>query len=148
MKPHPRCPTVFINLAIDAERRIAMIAQLERIGLPYVRQEAVLGFDIPQSLRRNFFDSDSNLVCTLKKGEAGCFASHLLVSSKIIEGQLGDITLVLEDDMVLPNDIVDLVNEIIDKIPEDWEIVRLCGSVKRASGYVGDLRHQRYLVRF
>jgi glycosyl transferase, family 25 len=140
--------TVFINLASDVARRQTMEAQLERLGLLYARQEAVLGAAIPQEIASHFYDKNSNLTCSLRKGEVGCFASHLLVSQRIFTGEWPEPVLVLEDDQIAPEDVVELIEEILTKLPADWDIVRLSDNLKCAYFVDKPLRGGRSLVRY
>jgi len=148
LRAAPKFLTVFINLASDTARRRAMEEQLQRLGLPFARQEAVLGAAIPETIASYFYDRNAKLTCSLRKGEVGCFASHLLVSQRICAGEWQGPVLVLEDDNIAPEDVVDLIEEILVNLPSDWDIVRLSDNLKCAYFVNKPLRGDRSLVRY
>ena len=124
---------VYINLDREIERRKYMEAQLSKLDIKYQRFPAVLGEQVPNELRSYFFNGgqNDNKVTTLKPGEVGCWASHLSVARAIVSGELQETVLVLEDDTLLPANLKGLLDEIVASAPEDWELIKLSGNVKR-----------------
>ena len=148
MSSEPGFVAVFINMARDVERRATMEAQLSRLALSFARQEAVVGDAVPFELRPVFFDDSGDLLCTLRKGEVGCYASHLLVARRVAAGEWDRPVLVLEDDQDIPADVVALLNQLLQKLPADWNIVRLSDNLKCAYLVEAPLAAGRSLVRY
>ena len=138
---------VFINLDTDHAKRASMQAQLEKSGAPWLRQEAVRGRAIPDVLRDNF-DLATPGACELLEGEIGCFASHLLVATRVAANEFRRPALVLEDDTSLPPDIVPLLDAAIAALPAGWDIVRLSDLMKRVAVSLAPLPGGRRLVRY
>ena len=93
-----------INLARSTDRRAHITAELQRVGLDFEFISAVDG--------RTLDLSDSTLIdpslvsrCVFPAGTVGCALSHFHVYQKILEDGR-DTALVLEDDVILPDDLV------------------------------------------
>jgi glycosyl transferase, family 25 len=102
--------TYVINLDRSPDRRAHITAQLRGTGMDY---DIVSGVD-----GRELDLTDSMLVdpslasrCPFPAGAAGCALSHLAVYARIRDDGL-DRALVLEDDVTLPTDLRDLVDEV------------------------------------
>jgi glycosyl transferase, family 25 len=99
-----------INLARSLDRRAHITAELKKAGLEYEIIEAVDGqaLDLadPAVIDPSFV---TRIVCPA--GSAGAALSHLSVYRKIIEDGL-DAALVLEDDVMLPADIVSVADAV------------------------------------
>ncbi len=112
--------TFVINLNKDTERMSFMAQQLDQIGIKYRRHAAVLGkeykytkeeYDEVLSIKTNGY--------TMLPGEIGCALSHAQVLQKIIEESI-PYTLVLEDDVLLPENFKAIIEkEIISN--KEWE---------------------------
>jgi glycosyl transferase, family 25 len=99
-----------INLARSTDRRAHITAQLQRAGLEYEFISAVDGRAL------NLADStlvDPSLVSrsVFPAGTTGCALSHLRTCQKILEDRR-DRALVLEDDVILPDDLSDLADDV------------------------------------
>ena len=99
-----------INLARSIDRRAHVTSELRKTGLAYEIVTAVDGRDVdlqdqttiaPALLAKNDFPA----------GTAGCALSHLRVYEQVIAGGL-DHALVLEDDVRLPADLKDIIDEV------------------------------------
>lgn len=141
-------PILVVNLDRDADRLAHMEKECGRLGLSFQRFPAVLGEDVPASLRANFFDASGNKITHLKRGEIGCYASHLAIFERMIAGALPDAVVVLEDDVELAADFAVSVAGALDVLPEGWDIVRLSNVPKRAYVPLARLSHGRSLVRY
>jgi glycosyl transferase, family 25 len=121
---------VVINLDRDADRMAYMKQQLDALGLKFERFSGVLGSDLPASVRDYFPDEDGSGF--LSNGEIGCYASHLSVYQAITDGRITAPVLVLEDDVLLGRDLKELLQEVLRKLPEGWDMVRFSSPAKRA----------------
>jgi glycosyl transferase, family 25 len=99
-----------INLARSPDRLAHIVAELQRTGLDYEITPAVDG----RSLDLN----DSTLIdpslpsrCPFPAGAAGCALSHFHIYRKILE-ESRDRALILEDDVILPDDLGDLADDV------------------------------------
>jgi len=60
-------------------------------------------------------------------GEVGCILSHLKILKDIVKNGY-ERTLVLEDDIEFKEDANTLFSEYIKQVPEDWDLLYLCGN--------------------
>jgi glycosyl transferase, family 25 len=128
--PQP-CPIFLINLDRDADRLTLMDEALSRLGLTFERVPAILGVDMPAWLKPWFLDASGAIASTLKRGEVGCYASHLVVARRMAERGI-PVALVFEDDLELPADLVELVTAMLAEAPKGWDIIRLSNPPKAA----------------
>lgn len=118
-------PIWLINLPGSVDRREAMEAKLEKLGLTYRLFEAVNGrqdwdrlqssIDIPSFER--------NVGRTIMPGEIGCYHSHLGVWRQLVESD-ASAGLILEDDVIFHDDFVDAANAAL-AVVNRWDIVKL-----------------------
>lgn len=99
-----------VNLKRAIEKREHMIAQLERVGITdYEFIEAVYGKDLSlEYIEKNVYDYPN---CALTPGEIGCSLSHIGIYNKMVSQNI-PYALVLEDDVVLPDDFLELLEAI------------------------------------
>lgn len=137
----------YINRDCDDDRCQALEDELVKAGITAERIGGVDGLNVPASLRPYFFSGDV-LHGTLRPGEVGCYASHLLAMQTIAERDLS-FAIVLEDDAVLPPDFQSSVAEVLSALPPSWDIVLLYGTPTRAVKPVATLGAQLgKLVRY
>jgi glycosyl transferase family 25 len=98
-----------INLARSADRRANITAQLKNIGIDYELVTAVDGQEL--DLHDSATIDPAFRTVEYSAGAAGCALSHLNVYAKMIADGL-DNALVLEDDVVLPDDLASLVGAV------------------------------------
>ena len=72
-----------INLDRDADRLAHMTAQCAAAGVAFSRFPA-LGPDLTDDLRPAFYDDAGQAFAPLKRGEIGCYGSHLAVMAKAV----------------------------------------------------------------
>lgn len=109
------CVTTYvINLARSVERRAHMTAQLAKAALPYEFVDAVDARTLSSAEFAHLVDPE-----TLKRnppwlppGAVGCALSHLRTYERML-GSSDDVSLVLEDDVVLPPMLDELIASII-----------------------------------
>ncbi len=145
-----RAPTfIVINLDRDTDRLAHMERQLNKAGFAFERFPAIKGAELPESLRAYFPDSGFKADRTpLSLGEIGCYASHLAICRRVVDGSLLAPVCVLEDDVELPPDFDHLLTTILERLPAVWDIVRLSNDTKRSVMPLDTLRGQFQLVRY
>ena len=141
---------VFINLSREISRREFMERQLNSVGVNYRRFPAVFGEQVPIVLRSFFPEKicDVHLNTRLSPGEIGCYASHLSVALALVSGELQEPVLVLEDDVLLPINLCNLLDEVVACAPEDWDLIKLSGLVKRPVKAMHQITGGKFLVRY
>jgi glycosyl transferase, family 25 len=141
-------PAVVINLDRSSDRLAHMTAEFSRVGMSFERFPAVDGTALPESVKSFFCDASGAIVSPLRPGEIGCYASHLTLWQRVAAGSFGDVILVCEDDMVLPDDFASLVGTLIAAAPRGWDLIRLSPRTKRAVALVRRIDSTRHLVRY
>lgn len=125
-----------------------MQRQFDRLNISFVRLTGILGEAVPEVLRPNFYAPDGSGFTHLKRGEIGCYASHLLACQKIAAGEFGEAAIVFEDDVEIADDLRAAVHNAMQHLPAGWDIVRLSNAAKRAYVPLADVGHERRLVRY
>lgn len=99
-----------VNLKSATEKRKHMTAQLERLGVQnYEFVEAVYGKDLsPEFISENVYDYPA---CALTPGEVGCALSHIGIYNRMIAEEM-PYAMVLEDDVILPDDFLEMLAEM------------------------------------
>lgn len=96
-----------INLKKAVEKRERMQVQLDRLGLTnYEFIEAVYGADLTSEFIQA--NVDDYPACSLTPGEVGCSLSHIAIYNQISEQKL-PYAMILEDDIILPDDFPELL---------------------------------------
>jgi glycosyl transferase, family 25 len=124
--------TFVINLDRDRDRMVHMAKELEAAGLTFERFQAVYGLAVPESVAPFLLTADGTAASRLKPGEIGCYASHLALHQKIVADDTIEAALVLEDDVRLTPDFAALLQQLLQALPEGWDIVRLSNAPKKA----------------
>jgi glycosyl transferase family 25 len=140
-------PILIINLDRSSDRLAQMRAQTERLGLPFERFPAVDGTNVPAALAPYFCDASGRIVSPLAPGEIGCYASHLALWRHLVASAI-PAALVCEDDAVLPEDLAEMVGDLLAALPAGWDMVHLCKSTDRAFSAIAKLDGGRWLIRF
>ncbi len=97
-----------VNMERSKDRWISISKQLDNIGVPYTRFEAVEGSKI--SNLSDHFDIDRfehESYHQLSAGEAGCALSHIGIWQKIVESNEAG-AIIIEDDAILSGNFSDL----------------------------------------
>ncbi|MDG4897531.1 glycosyltransferase family 25 protein [Mesorhizobium sp. WSM4976] len=101
-----RANVLLINLNRSSDRLKFQEAQFRRIGMKFLRQEAVDGALLPHDqYRKNAFLWER----PLSRSEVGCLLSHQACWQYVIRSGLN--TLILEDDMVLAPEIATFLHD-------------------------------------
>lgn len=134
---------VVINLDRDTQRMAHMSVELKRAAMKYERFAALRGDQLPCGIAR-YFPVDAGL----SPGEIGCYASHLAIMQRVAVGDFPSPTLVLEDDVGLPDDLATALDALVAVLPEQWDIVRLSYPTKLLARPIAKLGDDRSLVRY
>ncbi|NCG08495.1 MAG: hypothetical protein GWO81_02830, partial [Verrucomicrobia bacterium] len=117
-----------INMDKAADRLSSMKHQLETLGLPFERIEAIDGkaLDVKDSYTNPYqFYLAEKRDCL--PGEVGCMESHRLAWKTALK-QNCDYTLILEDDAILPNDLQKTLESIESSTALDIINLSYCGT--------------------
>jgi glycosyl transferase family 25 len=110
-----------------------MSAQCAGVGVEFTRFPA-LGPDLTDELRPFFYDDAGVPYAPLKRGEIGCYGSHLSILAKVaVSDRPG---LVMEDDLNLSPDFARL-DALIAAAAPDWGFLRLSNAPKSPCRAVG-----------
>ncbi len=139
---------LLLNLDRDTERLSHMQKQLAQAGIDYSRQPGILGDQVPDDLRGYFYDAAGVPKTTMKRGEIGCYASHLRAMKRIASGEAGYMALVMEDDLEIAPDILTLITQAQKFMPLGWDILRLSSPPRRAYVPLAELDGGRKLIHY
>lgn len=113
-----------ISLERDADRRAAMAAQLDRLGLSYTWFQAVDGRARQAELmeRADSAAYARNMGSPILPGKLGCYASHVAVWEELtVSGHKA--ALIFEDDVVFHDDFLDALDLALSR-DAVWDIIR------------------------
>jgi glycosyl transferase family 25 len=144
---------LLLNLDRDTARLAHMQAQLTGAHVVFTRQSGILGDAVPEELRGYFYHANGAPRTTMKRGEIGCYASHLRALKRAASGECGELVLIMEDDLEISPKLLDIVAEARRQLPIGWDILRLSNPPRRAYAPVARLRETatdgaRFLVRY
>jgi glycosyl transferase family 25 len=134
-------PIVFINLERDSDRRMRLLAELQKVPLASQRFPAVQWADVPADQARRWYNDSLNrrqYYKPLRNGEKGCYASHIGAWQQLLTGDAPALV-VLEDDVRLTPQFSEVVKNIA-ALEEPWDMVKLLGRDREK------VRSQRPLV--
>lgn len=109
-----------INLPIDVERRKAIESRLQSLGANYEIVDGIYGDDERVVQRYNETLAIKEHGKPLTRGEKGCALAHALVYERIIQDNIL-YALILEDDIVLPNNFLSIVEKEVVKKNKNWD---------------------------
>lgn len=142
-------PVYVVNLPRDADRMQRMAAQLEALGLRFERIDAVLGRALSDAERATLYDAERNrhrFHDPLVPGEIGCYASHLKVWQRLVDGR-DEAALVLEDDVLLRPALVPVLHAVA-TLPPRWDMVKLIGRDRESPWRAWPLCEGIQLIRY
>lgn len=141
------CPIFLINLDRDPDRLEHMRIAIRHLDMTFERIPAVLGLEMPDWLKPYFLNDAGEIASTLRRGEVGCYASHLVVARRMVDANI-PMALVLEDDLEFTPGFGGVMTAALRHLPEGWDIVRLSNPPKSAYVPVATLTGGRELVRY
>jgi glycosyl transferase family 25 len=125
------CPVLIINLPSSTNRRDAMAAQCARLGLAAEFVEAVNGRAMDTQQRAaHCAESFAAFHSPLTAAEIGCYLSHLTALQRIAD-HAWPWAVVLEDDVVLPEDFVERLSVVCREADTAFDLIKLNGHLPR-----------------
>lgn len=109
-----------INLPIDKNRKNAIEKRLNDLGAEYLIVDGVYGDDKRVVNRYNEEMAIKEHGKPLTFGEKGCAMAHALVYEKILKENI-EYSLILEDDILLPDNFINIVEKEINKKNKKWD---------------------------
>lgn len=112
----------FINLDLNKDRLLYIKKQSKNLKL--VRFSAING----KFVNEKKLIKDKILVKNHKllKGQLGCALSHYFLLKKLYKSS-NKISIILEDDIIIPNNFKYRLNNILNNLPNKWDIIWLGG---------------------
>ncbi|MEN9852176.1 MAG: hypothetical protein RI996_119 [Candidatus Parcubacteria bacterium] len=113
--------TFVINLNSETKRYQYMKEQLDAAGILFEKIEAINGREYkPTESEYTEHEAIQRNGAALSKGELGCALSHRIAYQKAIESN-EEYSLILEDDVVLPNNLKEIVEREIQMNNKKWQ---------------------------
>ena len=131
---------LLLNLDRDVARLEHMQAQLARAQVSFTRLPGILGDAVPDDLKKYFYEPGGRPRTQMKRGEIGCYASHLRALTRVAAGEFGEVALIMEDDLDIAPDLIATVAAALRVLPKGWDIVRLSNPPRRAYAPIAPVR--------
>lgn len=124
-----KIPVFVINLERNKERREFAMNQLQRLGFQPIIFPAVDGKKLNiEDLEKSGIYKDSvaheKFSRSLSLGEIGCSLSHIYLYQKMVDENI-DLAIILEDDAMFVDDAGDRILELLEGLPQDWDLVQM-----------------------
>lgn len=120
-----------VNLKKSVEKRQKLEAQFQKLGIHnYEFIEAVYGADLSEEdLATKVYDYEN---CALTPGEIGCSLSHIYIYQEMVDRNI-PYALVIEDDVTLPEDLIEFLNHAKDTIDVPYSKLITLGEANKIS---------------
>lgn len=115
-----------INLDENKDRLDKILLQSQRENIQMERFAAIYGkyLDEQMLIQDGVLDTSHRL----RKGQLGCAMSHIHLLHKLYhELSDSDYALILEDDIILPENIQDKIHGVLEIAPKNWDVIYLGG---------------------
>jgi glycosyl transferase family 25 len=114
----------FINLNQNKDRLKYIKEQCNKENINIIRFPAYYGKDLNEYelINQGILSRKHNL----RKGQLGCAISHYKLMENIKKNN-EDIALILEDDIIIPDNFKKKLNDVLNNLPDKWDIVFLGG---------------------
>lgn len=119
--------TYIISLKNSSDRRSSIARQANNLKLNYEIVDAVNGRELPENMLSILRKEYSYAITP---GEIGCSLSHLSVYKKILSST-DEYALVLEDDVLLPDESAEVLKKLKTEMPVDKPCVCLLSKVNQ-----------------
>ena len=115
-----------INLDKDRERMKELDIKMKENNLKYERLSAVKGSELTDEspIVKKYF---ANNLKKYNNNQKGCTLSHISIWNKIKEYN-HELTIVMEDDVIIPKNLFQKLDIYLKQAPEDWDILFLGGN--------------------
>ena len=135
-------PQIFIiNMKSREDRMKNIDEQCKKLGIIYTRVEAINGKDLDlDSLDKSLINERGKYFAkgegkrrwglTLTPGAVGCALSHKKIWDEYKESSTKEPIIVLEDDINIDEKFEESVKELIENVPEDWDLIYLGSHIK------------------
>ena len=144
--------SIFI-IAMPDSKRVALIkSQLERLKIPFVIQEAVVGIDLSNkeiTNRVNLRGCDARLGYRISKNLIGSGLSHIEVYKKALKLET-DWVLILEEDAILINFDSDIIRSATAEVGINPAIIQLFSRASRLAvrSSIRELESEKFIFEF
>ena len=112
--------TYIINMASATDRWNKISKNLDNVGINYSRFDAINGRNIDERYDQYI----SAMKPVIPDGIVGCGLSHFMVAKQHFENN-DNIALILEDDSIPMFDDKNIIYEVIERAPKDWDMILL-----------------------
>ena len=112
--------TYIINMASATDRWNKISNNLDNLGINYSRFDAIDG----RNIGNRYDEYISPMKPVIPDGIVGCGLSHFLVAKRHFDNN-DNIALILEDDSIPMFNDKNIIHEVIEKAPKDWDIILL-----------------------
>lgn len=113
-------PIFVINLPIDVKRREAIETQLKNLGATFEIIPGIYGEDERVIERYDEARTMKDRGTPLTRGEKGCALAHALIYERIVKENIPH-AVILEDDIVLPNNFLSIIESEVKKEHKKWD---------------------------
>lgn len=132
-------PVYIINLRSSVDRWDNVSKAFDAVGVPYLRFEAVDGYDLTCEQSRRYTGGNDNYkwLRALSSPEIGCYLSHLQLWEKVSNSPCGG-AFIFEDDVTLLPGLTDVL-EILSRADDDGRplLVKLGDDVRQSRWIIG-----------
>src|ERR1700760_3206558 len=120
--------TLVISLPDAVSRREKISAELRSAGLPFSIVPAVVGRNLTRAELDSFAPSRFMVRFSreLGPGEVGCTLSHKLALEEFLATD-EPTALILEDDAVIPANLGEAIEGLVERLPQDWGLLKIGG---------------------
>ena len=121
-----------INLEKDIERRNSIQSQLDKLNVSFEFVSGIYGKDLTDSelsMSYDNFKSKRTQSRSLTRSEIGCALSHIKTYKEIIDKNI-ELALILEDDVVIPDNLLQVLLKVEKMIGVNIPQVTLLSPVK------------------
>tara|TARA_B100000123_G_scaffold272019_1_gene253308 strand:- start:1080 stop:1856 length:777 start_codon:yes stop_codon:yes gene_type:complete len=121
-----------LNLDYDKDKMKNVRKNLQKQNIKFIRFSAIDGKKISNDdplIKKHF---SKNIEVKYSNGQKCCTLSHIAMWKDIIKKKT-KYNIILEDDVIIPNNLISKLNYFINELPEEWDFLFLGGN--RITGY-------------
>lgn len=135
-------PIYIINLKNRPDRKRRILNELSKHNINHSNTtiiDAINGNDLNISwlMKKNIYRNDETIYRPMRRGEIGCYLSHIKCWDMIAESG-HDYALVIEDDVVFVDNFKQKINNMLTELANyDWDVFCLGRNCKTSHGFDG-----------